>query len=195
MTGGCFNFPDVPCAPGRAGTVVPRSFLPQAGRWPQTLPHKAGLPRPCTGSALGRAGQRVTRGPGPGIRYQNGAAPSPVWPAVPGPRGGCLASPPVSAHGRDRASTQPLPAARRVWSWVSQQHLGEGSPCRSPSAPQRPSGACQEELEGTDGLVKPGPGATSGGTKIIPDLAPGPAPEASSSAPTQGKLWLPPRDH
>ena len=110
-------------------------------------------------------------------------------------KAGCLASPSVSGHGHDRAPTQPLPAAQRVWSGVSQQHLREGSPCPSPSAPQRPSGACQEELEGTDGLVKPGPGATSRGTKIIPDLAQGPAPEASGSAPTQSKLWLPPRDH
>ena len=159
------------------------------------LPHKAGLPRPCTGSALGRAGQRS-----PEVLDLGSVTKMELLPALCGllflaHETGCLASPPVSAHGRDRASTQPLPAARRVWSGVSQQHLGEGSPCPSPSAPQRPSGACQEELEGTDGLVKPGPGATSRGTKIIPDLVPGPAPEASSSAPTQGKLWLPPRDH
>ena len=37
--------------------------------------------------------------------------------------------------------------AQRLWSGVSQQHLGEGSPCSSPSTPQRPSGAFQEELE------------------------------------------------
>ena len=167
--------------------MVPRPFLPRAGRWPRTLPYETGLPRPCTGSTLGSAGQRVTRGSGPGIRYQNGAASSPVWPAVPGPQGRLPRFSPITAHSHDRAPTQPLPVAQRLWSGVSQQHLGEGSPCSSPSTPQRPSGACQEELEETDGLIKPGPGATSRGTKIIPDLAPGPAPEASGSAPTPPK--------